>query len=94
MFLIPKVCTKEFNCLHRQEAYRKAVQESRGALEEEEEDASKAENKEQVIKNDPYGDLKMIFMMVVIWITMLMFLFLATLVALHFSPVTHSWQSF
>ena len=34
-----------------QEAYRKAVQESRGALEEDEEDASKADkDKEQVIK--------------------------------------------
>ena len=53
MFVIlkyQKVCIDEFNCLHWQEAYRKAVQESRGALEEEEDDASKADNKEQVIQ--------------------------------------------
>ena len=60
-----KVCIKDFNRLHRQEAYRKAVQESRGALEEEEDDASKADNKEQVVKIIVMM-IRTIFMMVVI----------------------------
>ena len=36
--------------LNLKEAYRKAVQESRGAVEDEEEEGAKADNKEQVIK--------------------------------------------
>ena len=50
-----------------QEAYRKAVQESRGALEEDEEDASKADkDKEQVIK--------MIFLVIMMRILSLLFI--------------------
>ena len=50
-----------------QEAYRKAVQESRGALEEDEEDASKADkDKEQVIK--------MIFLVIMMSILSLLFI--------------------
>ena len=48
MFLLQKFC-RDLNS-NLKEAYRKAVQESRGAVEEEEEDAAKADNKEQVIK--------------------------------------------
>ena len=48
MFLIQKFC-RDFN-LDLKEAYRKAVQESRGAVEDEEEEGAKADNKEQVIK--------------------------------------------
>ena len=36
--------------MNLKEAYRKAVQESRGAVEDEEEEGAKADNKEQVIK--------------------------------------------
>ena len=50
-----QTCPHDYPLVHhddnhvQQEAYRKAVQESRGALEEDEDDASKADNnKEQV----------------------------------------------
>ena len=63
MFLLQKFC-RDLNS-NLKEAYRKAVQESRGAVEDEEEDGAKADNKEQVIKIIPRM-VKLIHMKIVI----------------------------